>query len=306
MANKLDVLRVLPSLRWRGVSYPVASRSVSFAHESVQHVITKGSQNLIEQVNPHNLVFSYTIPMRDGIFKGPYKSLFSAGLSKLFADLRNKEPGTLQDPIYGIFRCVPTSFADDTDTNKRDGTDIRVDFTVAPQEGVLAVIKPTSIRAVASGYLSRALNPIKVTVDDSKPKAVAAQRSMASLNDLMTGLSDAVVLTGSQLSNYRNDIHTASDRAKSLESKANSLVLAEARFVKRDARRARAHMIDLRSRSDIVARAANVTITRARSVVSIANEYGVTVAALVAANKSLLRSPMIPAGSVVFIPQKKT
>src|SRR5262245_39843475 len=116
-----DVLRLLPPFEWRGVRYPVATRSVSFQHEQAQHRIQYKDGEFIEQTGARNYTFNYTIPMREDIARGPYKNLFSSGLIPLLIDCRNREPGQLVDPVYGEFRCVPTSYNDDIDVGKRDG-----------------------------------------------------------------------------------------------------------------------------------------------------------------------------------------
>ncbi len=127
-----DLLKLLPPLEWRGAQYPVIARNVSFRHEGVDHTIQYRDFEFVEQVGAHELRFRYTIPTREDIAKGPYKQLFVQGLPRLFRDIQNREAGDLLDPELGFFRCVPVSFDETTDIQKRDGSDVQVEFRYSP------------------------------------------------------------------------------------------------------------------------------------------------------------------------------
>jgi hypothetical protein len=79
-------LKLLPPLSWRGLQYPVTQRSVSFRHQGAEHTIQYRDYDFIEQLGVHGLTFSYTLPMREDIARGPYKHLFVTGLSQLLRD----------------------------------------------------------------------------------------------------------------------------------------------------------------------------------------------------------------------------
>ncbi len=128
-----DVLRLLPPFEWRGRRYPVLTRAVSFAHDNAPHKLQYRDGEFVEMTGAKSFTFTYTLAMREDIARGPYKNLFTEGLIPLLTDCRDRTPGPLVDPVYGEFRCVPASFTDDSDNNKRDGTDVRVEFTHAPE-----------------------------------------------------------------------------------------------------------------------------------------------------------------------------
>ena len=130
-----DPFLLLPPFEWRGVVYPVTAREVSFQHEGARHRFQFKDGAAIEQLGSEPLTFSYTIPMREGIAVGPYKELFSKGLKTLLQDIQNRTRDLLVDPVYGPFNCVPTSYRDSTDMNRRDGVDIAVEFAVSLEPG---------------------------------------------------------------------------------------------------------------------------------------------------------------------------
>lgn len=127
-----DVFKLLPHFQWRGLVYPVSASQVQFAHESIAHILQYRDNAIVEQTGAQNPTFSYTIPMREDIAVGPYVNLFTVALPVLFRDMRNRDEGPLIDPVYGHFTCVPTSFSGDIDVNRRDGTDVRVEFKLSP------------------------------------------------------------------------------------------------------------------------------------------------------------------------------
>ncbi len=145
-----DVLKLLPPLEWRGAQYPVTARSVSFRHEGIEHTVQYRDFEFTEQLGAHGLTFRYTIPTREDIAKGPYKQLFVQGLPRLFRDMQNREAGDLLDPELGFFRCVPTSFDETTDVQKRDGSDVQVEFRYSPE----LTDEPTELQTNLEGAIS--------------------------------------------------------------------------------------------------------------------------------------------------------
>jgi hypothetical protein len=127
-----DIFPLVPHMSWRGEVYPIAARQVSFRHEQIEHKIQYQSGDIIETTGPHSYLFRYTIPMRQDIAKGPYKDLFNTGLTRLVRACRDRAPGPLIDPFYGEFRAVCVSFDETVDVNKRDGTDVTIEFLHSP------------------------------------------------------------------------------------------------------------------------------------------------------------------------------
>lgn len=134
-SSSTDIFPHVPHFQWRGRIYPISARSVSFRHEQIEHKIQYRDGDFAEPLGVHSFLFKYTIPMREDLAKGPYKNLFTLGLPELVRDCRYREPGELIDPFYGVFSCVPTSFDETVDINKRDGTDVQVEFLHSPNLG---------------------------------------------------------------------------------------------------------------------------------------------------------------------------
>lgn len=125
----------LQHFSWRGIVVPISARSATHSHEIVAHHLHYRQGELIEIPGSRNLRFRYTIPMRDGFFKGPYAAqLFSQVLPTFLAAYFDRSPGDLVDPILGAKRCKPVSLQDNSDVDKRDGEDLDVEFVEAPAQ----------------------------------------------------------------------------------------------------------------------------------------------------------------------------
>lgn len=130
-----DALKDLPRFRWRGMEVPLTSCKGSFEQDDVIHKFEFRDKELLESQGVKNWRFSYTIPFREDLTKGPYRKLFSSVLPDFILACRDRTPGPLYDPILGSFRAKVANFAVETDVHKRDGSDVSVDFIEAPTIG---------------------------------------------------------------------------------------------------------------------------------------------------------------------------
>ena len=127
-----DVLLQLPTFSWRGIECPITSRQANFSQSHAPQTFSYRDNAVIESLGAQNFQFSYTIPFRQDIAKGPYKNLFVDVFPKFLAACRKRSPGTLNDPVLGEFRAKCVSMSTSLDVNKRDGVDVDVQFIQAP------------------------------------------------------------------------------------------------------------------------------------------------------------------------------
>lgn len=128
----LDVLSRLPELEWRGIALPLVARSVRFNHSTVTHRLAFRDGELIDSLGVGNWSFSYVIPFRQGIAKGPYNDLYTVTFPLFVEAFRDRTEGPLIDPVLGEFTVRPDQLSIDTDINRRDGEDISVTFIHSP------------------------------------------------------------------------------------------------------------------------------------------------------------------------------
>ncbi len=300
-----DQLRLLPPFEWRGKQYPVTERNANFAHESVRHKLQRRNQDLIEQTGAHNFVFSYTIPMREDLFRGPYRHLFTEGLQPLLNDIRNREPGDLVDPILGLFVCVPNSYDDTSDPNKRDGTDIKVEFTHSPDDdGDDDIVVTLTGKAVAQESEAFEVAVAEFAVEANEAEEISPNTSVK-LTDFLRELSTfgrAVLNTPNDAIAEMNRIVYWAAELEDIVSEASSPNVEAVRLRARTLREKAFRVLENAAQLNPVR---TLFVETPRSLTSIAAELGVTVESLLKANQALARSPMVKPGTNVVIPDAK-
>jgi prophage DNA circulation protein len=292
-----DVFALLPPFEWRGFQYPVLARSMSFAHENVQHKLQYRNGEFIEQTGARNRTFSYTLALRQDIAKGPYTDLFSIGLPRLEKDVFDRTAGTLLDPIFGEFECKPTSFSDETDVNKRDGVDIRVEFVHAPED---EDADPEGSQVNFSGLAD---DGAQLNVE----LAASGQFEQFVAEGGLTDPLSAIAGVGAQIDRQGDKVIAALDdlafRCEKVEAQADKLEDPNNWPLKRAARRVRESAIRLKTRADNPQERVKVVIRRQQSTLSVvATELGVSVQELLRLNPALAKLPFVPAGTQVLAP----
>ena len=301
----------LPVLSWRGQKLPVMARSVSFAHESVQHKLQRRNEDLIEMTGAHNLVFTYTIPFRQGIYKGPYEAdLFGAGLQKFFRNCRDKSPGELIDPYYGVRRAVPSSFNDDTDMGRTDGVDVRIEFTDAPLDGSEEDFQFPTFQTATNSAKGLVTTLVQTAEPKENPAILAAlketddggvsYRSLLAIGAKLEGVSNVAL---SNAANPRDPTEPLIYASKKVEESFGKVSNPDSWSIRNSARKVRDDAIRSK-RNDAQSRKAKIVINPfTRSLTSIAATYGVSVSSLIAANPELAKKPLVAPGVSVVIPQ---
>ena len=291
-----DVLKLLPPLMWRSKQYPTTARRAFFRHEGVDHIVQYRDFEFVEQLGAHGLMFSYTIPAREEVARGPYSHLFEA-LPVLFQDMLNREAESLTDPVYGNFRCVPVSYDESTDPNKRDGADVQVEFRFSPDlanedpnlkdlSGI-AGIKSSAGRLdeeVAKADWRQEPSP-EPTVDVLQAADGVVSRGLAEVDRAAAALDDFAFKL--------RKIEDACDRAENPQNWA----------IRDSARNTRESTIRLRRRlaEDPATKLRNITARTQMLLTDLAKEVGMTLEDLLRLNPGLARLPYVRAGTPVTV-----
>jgi hypothetical protein len=292
-----DVFRLLPPFQWRDRRYPLIARSVTFQHENAKSRIQYRDGEFVDMTGARGFTFSYTIPMREDIAKGPYKNLFVEGLPILLRDIRNRTPGELVDPLLGPFRCVPELFNDDSDPGRRDGDDVRVEFTHAPEFAqpdpeVKDNLKSLSGLIADAGKLDEEL---KITRDwRQEPSPEAMTDILSAINTVgQRGLRQV-----DKTSAYLNDI---SLRLEKIEDTADRAENPQNWGLRNDVRRMREAVTQLNKRATEppTRKFRRITQNVATTVSAVAAQLDMTVAELLRLNPGIVKLPMIPVGTVL-------
>lgn len=294
-----DVFRLVPHLEWRGRIYPISGRSVSFRHEQIEHKIQYRANDFAEPLGPHSFLFRYTIPMREDIAKGPYKSLFNTGLTVLVRDCRNREPGILLDPFYGEFRCVPTSFEETVDVNKRDGTDVQVEFLHSPlfEEGEpLLRDNITGIEGLVSSAGGLEAD-VQAADFNQLPSPTGLTDALSAINGVGQRGLRQIDRTASKLDDVALKLQKIEETADRAENPQNWRLRDSARGARDQVLRAKERITE-----DPTRKVQRVVVRYNRTISSIAVETGMSIIDLLSLNPHLRGSgPLIRSGTKLKI-----
>lgn len=286
----------LPPLEWRGVQYPVAEREVSFQQEGARHTIQYRDGDFVDPTGAHGLTFSYLLPMRESVARGPYRHLFEQGLPQLFRDALNRDPGPLFDPIYGSFRCIPVIYRDTSDVRKRCGTDVRVEFLYSPE----VAEDDATIRDLSgvAGIIDNA-----GALDEEVAKADWKQEVPPEPSIDALQAADGVISQGlAQIGKASAALHDFAYKMEKLEATCDKAENPENWGIRDAARRNREAAVRLNRRlsEDPAVKLRRITTRSVKLVSTLAKEVNMTVIELLRLNPALARLPYVPAGTVVI------
>jgi hypothetical protein len=293
-----DALSELRLFEWRDQQYPVLSRSVSFAHENAAHRLQYRNDDIIEQLGPHSLTFRYTLCMRQGVASGPYKDLFKTGYPTLFAAMRDRERGVMVDPVLGEFVCVPTSWSDELDVALRDGTNVQIELTHAPDIDDVEDLRVVTLEALGSeaGALDEELKRVDWEQEPSPEPTM----------DALNAISGAGAQLEAQGGKATAALEDFAYKCEKVDQQIDRLQNPDVWPLKRAVRRNRASSVELAKRAkDPTKEIVTTTINHAKALSVVAQELGLTVQQLIAQNPMLARSPFAPAGAAINAPVKR-
>lgn len=293
-----DVYKLLPPFEWRGFQYPVLARGMTFDHEAIRHGIQYRNGKLVEIASTNNRVFTYTLCMRQDVAKGPYTDLFTLGLPRLHKDVFDRSAGELLDPIFGVFTCKPLRFGDETDVNKRDGVDVRVEFEHAPE---LEDDDPAGPTTNFAGLVD----------DGAALEAEIVATGQFEQFEAEGGLTDplsAIAGVGAQIDRAGDKTVAALDdlafRCEKIEDQIDELEDPDNWPLKRAARRVRESALRLKGRADNPQQRVKVVTQRFQATLSVvASELGINLQELLKLNPALAKLPFVPAGAQIVAPK---
>jgi hypothetical protein len=296
-----NVLGLLTTMSWRGTEYPVTDRNVSFLHENVDHRIQYRNNDFPEPIGPHSFLFKYTIPMREDIAVGKYENLFNEGLIILLGDMRSKEPGDLNDPVYGTYRCVPVSYSETTDVNKRDGTDVSVEFIHSPRIGDSDPELPTTITG-----LSGLVGDAGLLDEDLKAKDWNQEPSPEGTTSILNAINGYGRQGLRQIDKVSANLDSLAAQMQKIEDTADLAENPQNWQIRDSARNLHLQILQAKNRltEDPVTKVARILTKTTTTVSSMAADSGMTIAELLSMNPSLARSPVIPPGIRLYLKKK--
>lgn len=288
-----DVLKGLPKFKWRGITVPLLSCKGSFEQDDVIHKFEFRDKELLESQGVKNWRFTYTIPFREEITKAPYSKLFSSVLPDFVLACRDRTPGPLYDPILGSFRAKVANFSLDTDVQKRDGSDVTVDFIEAPDIGEIDDF--VSVHDVTDKVDSRTIDTAVKAVDWKQVEPPAATTDAL---DALDGFLRQVQASGNRynaaLASYTFKLAKVEESAAQLLDPKQWPLITAARRARYDSLVQALATEPGGSKSRIGKR-----ITNGGPISSVAQSVHMSTEGFIALNQELARLPLVPQGTEI-------
>lgn len=304
MTSLQDQFVQLPQMSWRDIMLPVLDRQHRFSHEGTDHQIIYRNGVAVEMMGAGARVFTYTLPMREGITKAPHGGLFSRTLLQLWRAYHDdKSPGPLYDPVYGLITCVPQEWDETTDVQKRDGVDVRVSFKEHVPDEASDETAASSLDSITTDAkrLDEAVTRFPWPVQQPPPAATTDPLSF------VTGIMDQGNFA---VQRARGRVHEVAMRMNDVERAAGESErngVPGAGVLRRSARsgRLKATRVANAPPRDAFSELVQVVNQLPSDIFVTAKELGVTVTELLTWNPFLSRNPEIAPGVRIYTRRKR-
>lgn len=312
-----DVLEQLLEFKWRDVSFPVTEFDTDLEQDLTQHKWPNRDGAHVEATGRAPLVFNATIPFRNFISPGTAETwasfvapnangdleagaaLYPTVFRAFFQAMATRSSGVLQHPEFGPIQCKPKSARCKWTAQRRDGCDVTaswiesLDDTVADFQDILARPSPVSEAQVAASDVDSQIvewDNTPVTGDGVPTTFTQDVAKVLSTFDMATIVS----------SQYGASIDALTNRVATLLSRVEAANDITAWPLISSCSRLQSSLYDVKA----------TLLTSGQGVAIFVPPEDTTLAALAAItgsamddiitlNASLVRGPVVPAGSQV-------
>lgn len=291
----LEMLHKLPQMSFRGITLPCVDREFEFGHERIPHHFVYRDGVTTEMMGIEGKVFNYTLPMRESIAVGGLKYLFSKVIFELQTAFENPDPGPLVDPRIGTVMVTPGVWREKTDPHKTDGVDVSLSFFEYTAIGTKSEDSPPTITGVYDS--ARALD-----AEVARTPWTVQQPSPQPTTDPLSAIAGVLEQVNATRERADAMVMSVSNRANDVEMAAEKLGLA-GEPARRAARKLR---LDCERTANAPPRdkagvLVGIAVDSPKTIAQMAAENNMTIAELIRSNTGLARSPIIPAGSRVYV-----
>lgn len=299
MAEPFDQLQ---AAKWRDVEFPVASMTISFAHDLAEHKYWGVDGARVEATGLNPLHFSFEIPMHQGIVPGKAEkwragSLYPTEYRKLLVAFAQKLDGTLIHPDFGAINCKAEKLDIRYDGGRRGGPTINASFIeTLPDDDVRLAAPPLPTNEMEAA--AKDLDASELDLRGLAPRLPAYDETLTDLMRRITGVVDQFGLLaqrqGGQIDNMLYRVNTLSDSVDRLRS-------AQTWSITQNIERIRAAAYNLREQ--LLQDTRPITIFRVPGDTSLAGLAatlkGADIGDLVKLNPTIVATPVVEKGTKV-------
>jgi len=292
-----DILARLSKASWRGIVFPCAGREYGFRQEFARHRYIYQDNELIDSIGKENPAYTFQIPAREDLARGPYKNWFTVFYPKFLKACEDKSEGDLFDPVHGRRQCKCASLREVLGVTKRDGVDVTVEFVYSPSEQVAVPTPSLAIETIEGA------KDMAAFLDSEEKKIPWKQEpppgSSLDLFDFGRSITDQLELNKSRFS---ANMSRLSSRMENLSASIDRLKDPNSQAARRNARRLFAAAIKLKqSATAPIVPTKFIVLARDIGVMSLAALYNMTLDDLRKLNPTLGRTTTVKHGTYVRV-----
>jgi uncharacterized protein YdcH (DUF465 family) len=303
MIDSRNAFASLENMQWRDVILPVADWEHRFAHEKAEHHIIYRNGVAIDQLGSQGRTFSYLLPMKQGIARKPFHDAFVDIYFRLYSAFLDKSADTLIDPVHGAILACPGEFnATATTQDGLDGPTVRVTFIEdTPSDGVLPDKVPSFSKLTRD---SNSLDDEVAVVPWDRPTPILPT------SDPLSILSGILQQGSRMIEKTQAHFMAVADRANEVEEACEDLDrkgIPGTNALRLSARKLRVDSTRLANTppADVPGLILTMTTEAPKTITDILRETGMDMADLLKMNAGIAKSPIIPAGTQIFVTRKR-
>jgi len=291
-----DILARLTIASWRGLGFPCAGRQYGFRQEFARHRYVFRDDELIDSLGRENPTYSFTIPAREDLAKGPWTNWFTTAYPDFLRACLDRSVGTLVDPVHGELQAKCASLSETLDVNRRDGVDVQVEFVYAPEEAaeapaVLAIESLEGAQGMA-GFFDR--ESTKVDYKQEEPPEPTLP-----LFDAIRGIGDQLEVAKSRVI---ANMARLSSQMEQLDKRVDSLKNPDNQPLRRNARRLAVAAYRLNETATTPPNPTKIVINQMEiGIIALAAFHKMSVGALINLNPALKRKSTVKRGEYVRV-----
>jgi prophage DNA circulation protein len=185
---------------WRDIQFPIASMSVSFAQDLVEHKYWGVDGASVEATGRGAMMISATIPFVNGIVPGngeKWGILYPTTFREFVKAFGSRATGTLKHPEFGDIFCKPHTLEFSHDAQRRDGVEVRAQWVETHLDGDDSTLTDGNSPVTEAELAALDLDASKEDLKKLVPKAPEFEESFASMMNKITGVVDRVTVSAS-------------------------------------------------------------------------------------------------------------
>lgn len=299
-----DVFGSLLGASFRGVPFPVVSCSFGFQHDHAQHLWPDRDGGHVEATGRRPATYTFRIPFRNGTVAGPFEAwkgqtLYPDVWRQFTTACADRTTGPLVHPELNLVHVKVASFSAGWEAKGRDGVDVDVTF-VESEDDEDALANLLASASPAAGAVATAQNVDTLLGQMSPPwEYPAYEPTLGDLAKSIQAALDAPGMLARQVGGQIDKLSSTVERIAEGVGRLNDTTLWP---ITHALERMRASVNDLRNLGRAQSRPIKtMRTTRPTTLAALARQIQPTqkIAELVALNRVLAESPIVPAGSRV-------